>query len=338
MRPFVIAAICFFNISAIAGVPEGIAAFKQGNHAQAWRELSGPARQGDSDAMTYVGMMTAMGVGPTRVPDMTGAVGWYRKAVALGNAGAMSQLGMMYVMGYGVSKDFGKAARLFQEAAKRGNPQAMTNLANLYEMGQGVPLDPVRAKQLREDAARGGEKTARRQLESERSKPGEASFRKGTSFLSIGNDKAAVPYILDAANQGHAEAQVAAGRLFHFGRGVPRDYAKAAEYYNRAMKQGFADGYYHMGYLCEFGLGVPQDKQRALKLYDTAAAKGDAIARQAASNLRSPDYEPRRSHSARDSNGDWWNRSGCSFWLGDWNGGSCTKGGVTINTWDGESM
>ncbi len=319
-----------------AGVPEGIAAFKRGNHQQAWSELIGPAKTGNSDAQTYVGMMTAMGVGPTGQRDMEGAVSWYRRAVAQGNADAMSQLGMMYVMGYGVQQNTSEAARLFQDAVKRGSPQAMTNLANLYDMGQGVPRDPAKAHQLRQDAAKAGEKVAVQQVQRQKSHPGEASFQTGTSFISIGKDKQAIPYLLDAADKGHADAQVVAGRLYHFGRGVKRDYAKAVGFYERAVKQGSASGFFHLGYMYEFGLGVAKNKNKALELYDRAAAKGDVLARQTAANLRSPDYDPPPVRTSDGGDSDWMNRGSCGFWQGRWNGGYCERNGQTINPWDGQ--
>lgn len=54
---------------------------------------------------------------------------------------------------------------------------------------------------------------------------------------------------------------------------------------------GLPDGARHLAYMYEFGLGVGVDRVMALKYYDRAAAGGDAMARRAAANLRSPEYD-----------------------------------------------
>ena len=49
-------------------------------------------------------------------------------------------------------------------------------------------------------------------------------------------------------------------------------------------------------------MGVNVDRKQALKYYDRAAARGSTIAKQAAANLRSPDYDQRPPAS---TGGDW---------------------------------
>jgi len=53
----------------------------------------------------------------------------------------------------------------------------------------------------------------------------------------------------------------------------------------------------------EFGMGVDVDRKQALKYYDRAAARGSTIAKQAAANLRSPDYDQRPPSSAGGNGG-----------------------------------
>jgi TPR repeat protein len=73
--------------------------------------------------------------------------------------------------------------------------------------------------------------------------------------------------------------------------GDARAHEAAVSLYQRSAAGGLADGNCALAYMYEFGLGVRVDRQKALFYYDRAAAKGSDKARQAAANLRSPDYD-----------------------------------------------
>ena len=170
----------------------------------------------------------------------------------------------------------------------------MTSLASLYDVGQGVPLDPARAHALREQAARLGEAVARGQLADDRRMRGQADFRRASVLTDLNMEAAAVPYARRAAAQGSANAQLLLARAYQFGAGVPRDYGQAFAFYRQAADGGLAEGARGLAYLYEFGLGVRVDRAKALVYYDQAAAGGLSKARQAAANLRSPDYDQPR--------------------------------------------
>ena len=80
------------------------------------------------------------------------------------------------------------------------------------------------------------------------------------------------------AAQGLAPAQNSLGLLYCNGRGVPRDYTKAREWFERAAAQGDADAQYNLGVLYDFKKGVPQDYAKARQWYEKAAAQGHAFA------------------------------------------------------------
>jgi uncharacterized protein len=106
--------------------------------------------------------------------------------------------------------------------------------------------------------------------------------------------------LIEKAEQGNANAQVAAGLMYKFGffglpedyaevvewlrraaapdsaegqsnldvthykdGGVRRDYAEAIKWFRRAAEQGCAGGQFHLGRMYAEGLGVPQDYVRA---------------------------------------------------------------------------
>ena len=78
------------------------------------------------------------------------------------------------------------------------------------------------------------------------------------------------------ATQGVAEAQTNLGLLYYFGQGVPRDYTKAREWFEKAAAQGHADAQYNLGMLYDFEKGVPQNFATAKRWYEQAAMQGHA--------------------------------------------------------------
>ena len=78
------------------------------------------------------------------------------------------------------------------------------------------------------------------------------------------------------ATQGVAEAQTNLGLLYYDGRGVPRDYTKAREWFEKAAAQGHADAQYNLGMLYDFEKGVPQNFATAKRWYEQAAMQGHA--------------------------------------------------------------
>jgi TPR repeat protein len=77
------------------------------------------------------------------------------------------------------------------------------------------------------------------------------------------------------AEQGDMEAQVCLGLLYAKGLGVPRDYAKAAQWYEQAAKQGNVEAQFCLGVLYAKGLGVPQDYAMTRHWWMKAAVRGD---------------------------------------------------------------
>jgi TPR repeat protein len=77
--------------------------------------------------------------------------------------------------------------------------------------------------------------------------------------------------------------------MYYTGRGVPRDYVKAAKWTRRAAEQGYALAETDLGYLYEQGKSVPLDY--ACTWYSVGASRGDdrGIARlKSLSNLMRP--------------------------------------------------
>ena len=80
------------------------------------------------------------------------------------------------------------------------------------------------------------------------------------------------------ADQGNTDAQFNLGRMYCYGRGVPRDYKTVVKWYRRAAEQGDVDAQNNLGEMYDKGKGVPQDDKTAMKWFTLAAEQGDADA------------------------------------------------------------
>ncbi len=82
------------------------------------------------------------------------------------------------------------------------------------------------------------------------------------------------------------------GALYHDGRGVAQDYAKAREWYEKAAAKDDADAMFNLGLLYDNGQGVAQDYAKARAWYQKAAAKGHARAKARLEQLSAPATPP----------------------------------------------
>ena len=80
-------------------------------------------------------------------------------------------------------------------------------------------------------------------------------------------------HVLAAAEQGNAKAQSLLGAEHC---SVPRDYARAAQWFRRAAEQGEPFAQWRLGVMYLNGHGVPQDYSQAARWFRCAAEQGDA--------------------------------------------------------------
>ena len=83
-----------------------------------------------------------------------------------------------------------------------------------------------------------------------------------------------------AAAKDNTDAMTNLGTLYQFGDGVAQDYGKARELYGKAAAKDNAYAIYNLGTLYENGQGVPRDYGKARELYEKAAAKGSEDAKE----------------------------------------------------------
>jgi uncharacterized protein len=126
--------IDFFAFFFIDGVmytlEDAESAFRRGDYATSLRMFHFLAKQGDTDAQCWLGLMYAYGCGVER--NETEAVEWYRRAAEQGHVRAQCNLGLMYAYGRGVVQDDREAIQWLRKAAEQGNDVAQYHLELLY--------------------------------------------------------------------------------------------------------------------------------------------------------------------------------------------------------------
>ena len=99
-----------------------------------------------------------------------------------------------------------------------------------------------------------------------------------------GDEEATLSIVLQEllllAEQGDGVAQIKFARMYHFGSGVPRDYAEAAQWFRLAAEQGHDAAQFLLGLMYYNGDGVPQDAVLAHTWYNISAANGFALGSQ----------------------------------------------------------
>ena len=108
--------------------------------------------------------------------------------------------------------------------------------------------------------------------------PAWADYQAGMDAYNRGDFATALREWRPLAEQGDAKAQFSFGLLYENGDGVPRDYTKARQWYEKAAAQGDAKAQLYLGMQSSFGQGVPMDLVEAYMWYSLAAGNGNAHA------------------------------------------------------------
>ncbi len=105
--------------------------------------------------------------------------------------------------------------------------------------------------------------------------PAAAEYSAGATAYGDGDFKAAYREFLESAKQGDARAQFGIGVMYHKGKGVAKDYAKAVEWYAKAAEQGHATAQNNLGIMYRRGEGVSKSPREAFTWIWMAAMQGN---------------------------------------------------------------
>jgi hypothetical protein len=108
------------------------------------------------------------------------------------------------------------------------------------------------------------------------SKPIGTGLNEGGRAYRQGDYATAYAEFFPLAVAGNASAQYNLGKMYADGKGVPQDFAQAAQWFRQAADQGVEDAQYYLGNLYALGQGVPQDFAQAAQWFRQAADQGHA--------------------------------------------------------------
>ena len=83
---------------------------------------------------------------------------------------------------------------------------------------------------------------------------------------------------IENAKKGDEKAQYVVGYMYYKGKGVPKDYIKAAEWYKKSAEGSYTKALNNLAYLYQKGKGVNKDIHKAEQLLLKSAKQGDDVA------------------------------------------------------------
>lgn len=238
---------CCWPLLAVAGVEEGIAAYRLHDYATALREFRPLADAGDVRAMSYLGTMYLDGAGVDR--DSIEAMKYLVRAAERGDARAQTWTGVAYQEGTAVNQDYAQAQHWYRLAAAQGIVDAQRYLGLMYFHGLGVAVDRAEALKWLKRAADQGHS--------------EAQWLVGVILIEgdgvTPDAPQALSWLRKAAEQRQVQAAVRLGVIYRRGsQGVAVDRDEAVKWFQKASDDG-ALGEYTLGLLYREGVLVPRD-------------------------------------------------------------------------------
>ena len=185
-----------------------------------------------------------------------------------GNSDAKFYLGTLYYIGRGMTQDFGKAIKLFEQASDGGNVSATFNLGIIYAKGRGVDVDEKKAFDYYKKSAFGGLPQAQYNYA--------LWLREGR--VGEANPIEAVEWFRASANKNFDRSLIELAKGYETGVAGRRDYREAVKLYRRARvnddsrdNSPYLQATFHLGRLYLKGLGVSQDTKKGIKFIREAA-------------------------------------------------------------------
>ncbi|CAA2987130.1 ERAD-associated E3 ubiquitin- ligase component HRD3A [Olea europaea subsp. europaea] len=272
------------------------------NYTKALEWLTLASSQQLVSAYNGIGYLYVKGYGVEK--NHTKAREYFEKAAENEEPGGFYNLGVMYLKGLGVKRDLKVACNYFALATDEGRPKAFYQLAKMFHTGVGLKKNLPMATALYKLVAERGpwSSLSRWALESYLKGDVSRSFLLYSRLAEMGYEIAQsnAAWILDkygehivcmgesgictdedrhkrahdlwwqASEQGNEHAALLIGDAYYYGRGMERDYDRAAEAYMHAKSQENAQAMFNLGYMHEHGQGLPFDLHLAKRYYDQA--------------------------------------------------------------------
>jgi TPR repeat protein len=195
------------------------------------RVLGRDVEQGKSIAQLGLGLAYRLPGANGKPHNWRKAVQWLVSAARQNEPGAMLALAEMFYSGVGLRRDPGMAIKLLEAGKRLGDWECRFFHARMQLVGDGMPRNtPSAIAEFQDLAAMGHLKS---------------HYELGLIFLegrgsAVKNVVQAVNHIRAAAYWRYAEAQLALGRMYYLGLGVPKDNTEAYRLVYSSAKTRFA--------------------------------------------------------------------------------------------------
>ena len=217
----------------------------------------------------FYGLAKAYRYGLGKEVNFPLALDFYQRAAGHGEIAAMVDLGELYFHGDGVKEDNEIANYWFEKAANsyNGNWCAFAHLGMAYHHGWGKEVDYGKAKEYYEKALAAGEENIL------------CPF--GEIYYDEKDYEKAWDYFRRAAvegNQFQRDAEEHIADMYYYGHGAAQDFAKAAEWYEKAAEHGNSDAMCSLAVMFINDEEMPKDEEKALHWMLEAANNGSVSA------------------------------------------------------------
>ena len=205
-----------FSVAMHLMFESAIVGENESNDQEVFRWFYQAAAQGHSDAFMFLAHRYARGRGVAR--NDVEAARWFRQAASGDSDGSgisMTAMGLLHAAGRGVRQDWGAALDWWDRARGR-HPMASRFAGDAYACGLGVEQNHTRAVAAYKDAAEKGD--------------GSSSIQLGHMYANgcaEGGPEEALKMFRRAADEGHADAQIALSDMLRLGRGSDPDVYRA---------------------------------------------------------------------------------------------------------------
>ncbi|MBC7951907.1 MAG: sel1 repeat family protein [Rhodospirillaceae bacterium] len=280
--------------------------------AASWFAIA--AGNGEKGAAMDLARAYEQGAGLKR--DLHQAAQWWFRAGVLGDEAAKTRFLDLFLAGETDQIGGPTGAAWLEAVAVTGNVDAILALGEAYEKGEGLPADLAKARRWYLEAAYGNDAEAKfrlgRMLLSEPgawrlvykdrsrevdNKDRDKLYPTRAAALQAGGDERepdvirpgmveAEQWLLEAARQGHAEAQYSLGMAYLGGMDLPFSLTNSVGWLSAAAWNGHAPALMVLADLAAKGQGFAgKDPVRAWVNYDFAAAQGAKPAEEARDRL-----------------------------------------------------
>ncbi len=238
------------------------------------------ADRGHIEAAYMVGFLFENGLAGPDTANTANAFKYYQIAADAGHALAAVQLAQLYQED-NEFKNYHRAYRYADIAARGGAAAGNMILGNLLLLGRGCEPDTEWAYRYYSIAAENGIFAAELMMDVIRRKQNNVSDKEEIQkaynlFDSDDVDKVKKAYgILSKYYHTDGRAANLLGLMYHYGRGVERDDAKAVELFETAVRYGYRAAYCNLADAYFFGNGVDVDYVTAADNYKKAAEISD---------------------------------------------------------------